>query len=72
MATSTLARIATLERALGDGGGADCPLCAARPRITGPWSDPEPERCPRCGAPWRRWTFTIRLGGCDPLGATDD
>jgi len=61
---SLATRIDRLEHALGDdGGAADCPVCAARPRITGPWTpDPEPDRCPRCGAPWTRRSFTLRLG----------
>jgi len=71
---SLATRVDTLERALGDSGGAaDCPVCAARPLITGPWTpEREPDRCLRCGAPWGRWTFTMRLGGRDLLGATDD
>ena len=59
-ATSTLARLERLERALDDGGGPHCPVCTARLRITGPWTtEREPAQCPRCGAAWEREAFTI-------------
>jgi len=62
VSTAIASRLDRLEQAL-DTGGPGCLVCCARPPVTGPWTtEREPARCPACGVPWTRWTFTLRLG----------
>ena len=64
MPASILARLERLETALGESSGTmACPICRARPSVVGPWTtEVGPDHCPACGAPWTRWTFTLRIG----------
>ena len=65
MAMTTLERrVVRIEAAVGDdgGGGHDCPTCSPAPAFCwGPWREPPPSPCPRCGREFVVETFTLHL-----------